>query len=315
MATLLDDLPGPHVNTRDAFLGRLRDLRADWAGLSLRALEQRSGLTVRAARDCRWRPCRTRSVASARSTSGSSRRTSRPASWPVTLRPNRSLMWSQPGVTPGGSYRTSRRPHRPVRGRRPPRRGSGAVEGTTVPVPRTAGAPAHGRPVDTESPPAGAARPGWSRKRWLVLGAVTITLLGGGTAAARLIRDHPAGAAAPAPHPVLQQGTVTDLVDKKGIDFDTGVIDVDNAPGQDLSPFGAGSSLGAMELPVHFSLLAQRGPMEYQRCAELPLTVWTRDVKILYHVPPGQNICVQTDQGRLSMFTPSISHPARPGRH
>jgi hypothetical protein len=142
--------------------------------------------------------------------------------------------------------------------------------------------------------------------RWLVPAAVVVALVAG-TAAVWWLGFRPHPAQAKAEHRVLVHGDVTNMIDKKGIDLDTGVIDVDNATGQDVSPFGRASSLGAMELPVHFSLLPQPGPVEYARCGNLSLTSWTRDVKVLYRVPPGQNICVQTDQGRLAMMT--LDHP------
>lgn len=101
--------------------------------------------------------------------------------------------------------------------------------------------------------------------------------------------------------PVLAQGHTT-LANVQGIDLDTGLPDHQDTPSVDLSPSKTGDQIYAMTHgKPRFGVPAQTDGSDFDRCTGP--NVWTKTVTNVYALRTGTKICVQTDQGNISVLT------------
>jgi hypothetical protein len=138
----------------------------------------------------------------------------------------------------------------------------------------------------------------------------TVGPTGSAAAASQLA---PNTASSTSPGAISRTGVVKNLDDRRGVDLDTGVVDLADdldgrAPrstGQDISPFDMASSFGLMSKEVVFYVLSKPGAEDYARCAEISVG-WTgrpNPVHGLYKMAPGTNICFRTNAANLAMIT------------
>lgn len=103
--------------------------------------------------------------------------------------------------------------------------------------------------------------------------------------------------------PVLAQGHSA-LTSVYGIDLDldTGPPVHQDNPGVDLSPSKTGDQINAMTHgKPRFSIPAQTDGSDFARCTQP--NVWTKTLPNVYALRTGSKICVQTDQGNISVLT------------
>jgi pyruvate/2-oxoglutarate dehydrogenase complex dihydrolipoamide acyltransferase (E2) component len=123
------------------------------------------------------------------------------------------------------------------------------------------------------------------------------------SAAPALLTSSAAPVPAPVPAPaVYASGTVDDLGTKEGIDLDTGQRRDQNAPGVDISFSSTSTHMDAMHPSVYYQVLPQPVTQPEKRMCDIP-TGWAREYKYVHDLTEGRNICVRTDEGRLSMMT------------
>lgn len=101
--------------------------------------------------------------------------------------------------------------------------------------------------------------------------------------------------------PVIAQGDGA-LANVQGIDLDTGRPEHQDTPGVDLSPSKSGDQIYAMTHgKPRFSNPAQTHGSDFDRCTQP--NVWTQTLANVYALHTGSKICVQTDQGNISVLT------------
>ncbi|MGI9003523.1 MAG: hypothetical protein ACR2GH_18025 [Pseudonocardia sp.] len=94
-----------------------------------------------------------------------------------------------------------------------------------------------------------------------------------------------------------------DMPTTQGLDLDTGQPADQLEPGVDVSFSSRSTHLDAMGVRVVFAVLPEPVPTERSYCADVA-TEWTRlTYPQVYGLTEGRNICVTTDEGRLSMLT------------
>jgi pyruvate/2-oxoglutarate dehydrogenase complex dihydrolipoamide acyltransferase (E2) component len=114
--------------------------------------------------------------------------------------------------------------------------------------------------------------------------------------------------AAPVSAPaVYASGTVDDLGTKEGIDLDTGQRRDQNAPGVDILFSSTSTHMDAMHPSVSYQVLPQPVTQPEKRMCDMPAG-WAREYKYVHDLTEGRNICVRTDEGRLSMMTVTKRH-------
>ncbi|WP_285778611.1 hypothetical protein [Microtetraspora sp. NBRC 13810] len=160
-----------------------------------------------------------------------------------------------------------------------------------------------GAAPDGESP-----RRAQSARSWWWVGAVAVAVLAGGVvvavragvfgAAPDLAASEVAGPASA----VLASGAVEALGTKEGMDLDTGQRNPDqNAAGVDISFSSSSTHLDAMSTRVSYVALPAPVPEQRHHCAQA--TGYVRWYAHVYTLTEGRNVCVKTDEGRLSMLT------------
>jgi hypothetical protein len=106
----------------------------------------------------------------------------------------------------------------------------------------------------------------------------------------------------PVQAPVRVIGTADDLPTPQGIDLDNGQTLDQLTPGVDISFSSSSTHLDSMGVRSFFAVLPEPAPEERSSCEQV--TDWTRDTyPDVYSLTEGRNVCVKTDEGRLSMIT------------
>jgi Helix-turn-helix domain len=166
-------------------------------------------------------------------------------------------------------------------------------------------------PVAAEPPTSGAASytPRGKRRRWIVVAVPAVVAVSGVAAAAALgafdtSRGAPGTTTSLTPSltpAVHANGTVEALRRDEGIDLDTNTRKDQNATGVDISFSSGASHLDAMSTRVTFALLPAAVTAERSNCEQI--AEWTRTIPTIRDLAEGRNICVKTDEGRLSILT------------
>jgi hypothetical protein len=130
--------------------------------------------------------------------------------------------------------------------------------------------------------------------------AQTWRRIAGGAALLLAIGGMIAAATAQSEVPVRVNATVHDLKDGEGIDLDAGTRNP-NKPGIDVRFSASSALLYAASTEVSVAVLPEPLTTDWIHCHNA--VSWFPGVGNIYDLAPGRNICVKTDENRLSMLT------------